>query len=631
MAHLLRGVAAVVVAVVLVVVVNTTISRDVDARPSEPADRPTAEVTGTPFRELVDEIGISRDTSVANVDLDGSGHSLSAQALAAAGWTPGREIVLLGTPLTLPDYAPGRPDHLVSDGQELRLREERYRSLTFLATATRADTTGTGTARTDDGGTDVHGTGRVVYADGGRREFVLSVPHWVAGPASEAALTLPYANSAQHSGPSPTLGAVRLYALSVPVDPTREISHVVLPRVGEGRGSIHLFSVGGRSAGSEWTGTWARATSGYMQVGPWEDQTLRLSVRTTTGGHTARIRLDNTFAPTPVTIGAASLALRGTGAATRGAAVPLTFDGRPGTVIPAGGEVFSDPVGILLPPQTDVLVSIHLPEQVTAAPVHYASVDTNYASAPGSGDLTTDTTGEPFTGGVERWPFLTGVEVLGGPGAVVALGDSITDGIRSTPDAHARWPDVLSARLAGHPDLPNPGVLNLGVSGNHVVRDGYPGVGVSNNLTGVALTRRVDRDVLAQSGVDTLVVFAGINDLRWSTPPEAVINGIERTALLAREYDLRVFVATLTPCGGELRCTAEVEQARQQVNAHLRSQVNDPRSPFDGVWDFDAVLRDPEDPTRMLPVYDSGDHLHPGDAGLRALAESVDLDQLVGG
>ncbi|MEU1898278.1 SGNH/GDSL hydrolase family protein [Nocardiopsis dassonvillei] len=619
--RLLYALAAAAVAVLLVVVVNTAVSRDDGAGPSESREQTVPAVNAVPFSGLVDRIGVSRDTSVATVDLDGSGNSLSSQALAAAGWTPGREVVLLGTPMELPDYAPGRPDHLVSDGQFLRLADEHYRSLTFLATAT----------RTDGIEAEVTGTGRVVYADGREQEFTLSVPHWTAGPASEAALTLPYANSARHAGPSPTLGAARLYARGVTVDPAREISHVVLPETADEAGRIHVFSVGGRAAETEWTGTWARATSGYMEVGPWRDQTLRLSVRTTTGGHTVRIRLDNTFAAAPVTVGAASVALRGSGAASRGAAVPLTFEGRSDTVIPAGGQVFSDPVEMLLPPQTDVLVSIHLPEQVTTAPVHYASVDTNYTSAPGSGDLTLDTTGEPFTGRVAQWPFLTAVEVSGGPGAIAAFGDSITDGIRSTPDAHARWPDVLSARLSERPGLPNPGVLNLGVAGNHVIRDGYPGEGVSTNPTGVALTHRVHRDVLAQSGVNTLVVFAGINDLRWSTPPESVIAGIEEIAGLARENGMRVFVATLGPCGGEARCTEEVDRARQQVNDHLRARENDPLSPFDGVWDFDAVLRDPQEPSRMLPAYDSGDHLHPGDAGLRALAESVDLYQLVGG
>nr|WP_159940028.1 MULTISPECIES: GDSL-type esterase/lipase family protein [unclassified Nocardiopsis] len=610
--RLLHTVSAVTVALLLAAVVSTTASRGVGAKSAIP-EQPAAPRAAAPsFESLVDRIGISRDASPDNVDLDGSGNSLSAQALAAAGWTPGSEVVLLGTPLELPDYAPGRSDHLVADGQSVGLPGKRYRSLTFLATAT--------------GGSGARGTGTVVYADGERQGFTLSVPDWSEGAASEAALTLPYANSA---GDGPSLGTVRLYARAVPVDPAREISHVVLPEEA-GRGRIHLFSLGGRPADSGWTGTWARATSGYVEAGPWEDQTLRLAVRTTTGGHRLRIRLENTFAAEPVTVGAASLALRGEGAATRGSAVALTFGGSSGTVIPAGGQVFSDPVEVLAPPQTDALVSLYLPERVTTAPVHYAASDTHYTSARGSGDQTLDTTGEPFTGRIRQWPFLTGVEVLDAPGAVAALGDSITDGTRSTADAHARWPDVLSARLAERSGPPDPGVLNLGVAGNHVVLDGYPGEGVSSNPSGVAMLRRVDRDVFAQNGVDTLIVFAGINDLRWGTDPDEVIGGIERIAGLAREYDMRVFAATLTPCGGERRCTEDVDRARQRVNAHLREQAGVPESPFDGVWDFDAVLRDPQDPARLLPAYDSGDHLHPGDAGLRALAESVDLDQLLG-
>lgn len=206
------------------------------------------------------------------------------------------------------------------------------------------------------------------------------------------------------------------------------------------------------------------------------------------------------------------------------------------------------------------------------------------------------------------------------------------DGSRSTRDGHARWPDVLSRRLAGQDGLPHPPVLNAGVAGNHVATDGYPGEGVSTNVTGVAMVHRLPRDVLAQGGVDTLVIFAGINDLRWGTSSAlGVVDGLIEMAETARAYGIRVFVATLGPCGGELRCTTEVDEGRQYVNSFLRGQAGDPESVFDGVWDFDAVLRDPERPSRLLPEYDSGDHLHPGDAGLEALAHSIDLGELVGG
>ncbi|KOX18106.1 GDSL-type esterase/lipase family protein [Nocardiopsis sp. NRRL B-16309] len=614
--HLLRGTGALVMLVVLLIVVNSTVFRDVDARPR--SERPSGPVPKA-FSTFIDRAGISPDGAATSADLDGSGNSLSARSLAAAGWVPGGDVVLLGTPFRLPAYSRGRPDHLLADGQPVVLEDTRVRSVGFLVTG----------SRVGGGGDDVLGTGTVVYADGTEQDFTLSVPHWTEGPAGDAVLTLPYANSSSAIENDPS-GPVRLYARSVPVDPLREVDHVVLPEVAEDSARMHVFSVGGRSAGEDWTGTWARATSGYMEVGPWEDQTLRLAVRSTAGGHRVRIRLDNTFAERPVRVGAASLALRGQGAATRGSALPLAFGGRSETVIPAGGQVFSDPVEILLPPHTDVLVSLHLPDRVTAAPVHYASVDTNFTSAPGTGDQTLVAGGEPFTGRVDQWPFLAGVEVLDGPGAVVAFGDSITDGTRSTRDAHARWPDVLSARLAEQPELPNLGVLNMGVAGNHVVTDGYPGSGVSTYANGVAMTHRAQRDVFTREGVGTLIVFAGINDLRWGTDPREVIAGLESIADTADEHGVRVFVATLGPCGGEARCTEAVERARQLVNTHLRGQADDPASVFAGVWDFDAVLRDPQDPARMRPEYDSGDHLHPGDAGLRALAESVDLHQLVG-
>ncbi|MFE1168895.1 GDSL-type esterase/lipase family protein [Nocardiopsis sp. NPDC058789] len=616
--HVLRVVSLGTVVVLLLVAFNASVSRDVAVRPAEER----GESGALPLSDVLDGTGVSQDGTVGSADLDGAGNSLSARTLAAAGWRPGQELVLLDTPLELPAYGPGRPDHVTADGQSVALSAApaRWDSLTFLATGTRTDGTGA----------DVRGEGRVVYADGTTQDFPLSVPDWAAGPAGDAALSLPYANSATGFGQG-AIGSVRLYARSVPLDQGREVDHVVLPTVADDDASLHVFSLGGRPATQAWTGTWARAVSGYASVGPWEDQTLRMTVRTTTGGHKARLRFDNTFAARPVTLGAVSVSLRGQGAATHGAAVPLTFDGAPGAVIPAGGRLVTDPVDLLLPPQTELLVSVHLPERVTAAPIHYASVDTNYTSVPGSGDQTLDRTGEPFTGLVEQWPFLTGVEVTDGPGAVVTYGDSITDGLRSTRDGHARWPDVLSARLHRSQDLPNLGVLNLGVAGNRITSDGYPGEGVSTYASGVSMLHRAQRDVFAQNGVEALVVFAGINDLRWGATPDVVVAGLGRLALTAEEHGVRVFVATLAPCAGGSRCTPEVEEARQRVNAHLRSEASDPESVFTGVWDFDAVLRDPALPERLRPEFDSGDHLHPNDAGLRAVAESVDLYELVGG
>ncbi|WP_374936772.1 SGNH/GDSL hydrolase family protein [Streptomyces sp. Ru71] len=212
------------------------------------------------------------------------------------------------------------------------------------------------------------------------------------------------------------------------------------------------------------------------------------------------------------------------------------------------------------------------------------------------------------------------MDVGGGPGSVVALGDSITDGERSTPDAGRRWPDVLAGRLRGQRVVPRYGVLNGGVSANRVLADGYPGDGVTTVQSGVSALHRLERDVFAQTGVRTVVILEGVNDLLAGAPAGALIDGLRTIADRARERGLRVLAATILPCAGHARCPAAVDTERRAVNAWIRATGG-----FDGVLDFDAVVRDPARPERMLPAYDSGDHLHPEDAGMAALGNSVDL------
>jgi lysophospholipase L1-like esterase len=255
---------------------------------------------------------------------------------------------------------------------------------------------------------------------------------------------------------------------------------------------------------------------------------------------------------------------------------------------------------------------------VAAAPVHRLAVQRSYLS--GAGDHTADASGAPYTPALTSWPLLAGVDVGGGPGSVVLLGDSITDGDRSTVDADRRWPDVLARRLRAQDAVPRYGVLNHGVSGNRVVADRYPGDGVSADQAGVSALNRFDRDVLAQTSARTAVVFEGVNDLLAGTDARRVIAGLRALADRGRAGGLRMLGATVLPCGGQSRCTAAVDAERAEVNAWIRAS-----GAFDAVLDFDAVLRDPADPARMRPAYDSGDHLHPGDTGLAALARSVDL------
>ncbi|GAA1991768.1 hypothetical protein GCM10009799_17070 [Nocardiopsis rhodophaea] len=571
-----------------------------------PAARPTP--PPPPLAEHFDNAGISDDTDTAAADLDGAGRSLSAVALKRAGWGPGQRLTLHRTQLTWPDTAPGEPDNAVADGQEVGV-SGRGDALTLLAAAT--------------GGTAT-GSGRIIYTDGTWDRYTVTVPDWATGPHPTKAIALPYANAPQGRIERPAL----LYARTVPADPAREVARVELPRAADDTARMHVFALGLRAPTSRWTGTWSTSTSGYAALGPWEDQTLRLAVRSTTGGPAVRVRLDNTFAAEPVAIGRVTIALRRSGAEAAHAPVPLTFGGAPGTRIPAGGQAFSDPATFRVPGGGDLLVSIHLPEPVTAAPVHSAATGTNYITDPGAGDATRAAGAGPFTGTIATWPFLTGIDVLGGPGAVVALGDSITDGVGSTPDANRRWPDVLSERLRSQSSVPHYGVLNQGISANRIVTDRYSGDGVSTDTGGVSAPHRLDRDVLAQTSAHTVIVFEGVNDVRHTgTTPRQVTLGLAEIATRTRAHGKRVLVATVAPCGGFRDCTDDVDAKRREVNAFIRA--NGKRGGlFDGVLDFDAVLRDPEAPERLRPAYDSGDHLHPGDAGLRAIAESIDLDML---
>jgi lysophospholipase L1-like esterase len=551
-----------------------------------------------PLERHFDNRAVSDDARPGAADFDGSGGSLSAQDLTAAGWTPGRALPVQGARLTWPRRAAGEPDNVRADGQSVRVRG-RGDALAFLIAGT--------------GGTDTSGTGTVRYADGTRSSYRLTASDWRTGPLSTKAVALPHINTPGGQLPE----KARLYVVTVPIARGREVASVSLPR----NRDVHVFSLSVRPDTQEWTGTWAASSSGYTTVGPWTDRTLRLVVHASVGGSRVRIRLDNTFAATPMRIGSATVAVQAEGAAPRGVPVPLSFGGAAGTEIPAGAQAFSDPVGFDVPADANLLVSFHLPGTVTAAPVHRLAMQTSYVSEPG--DHARDGSAAAYTSTITSWPLLTGVDVDGGPGSVVLLGDSITDGEKSTPDANRRWPDMLAARLRQQSEVPRYGVLNHGISANRVVTDRYPGDGISTDTGGVSALHRLDRDVLAQTSARTVVVFQGVNDVRWGAGADQVIAGLREIAAQGHARGLRVLAATIAPCEGEARCTAAADAERSAVNAWIRSAAE-----FDGVFDFDAVLRDPAHPARMLPAYDSGDHLHPGDAGLAALAQSVDLKLL---
>nr|WP_212915019.1 GDSL-type esterase/lipase family protein [Streptomyces sp. TS71-3] len=563
-----------------------------------------------PLERLFDNRAVSDAGHPDAADFDGAGRSLPAEDLAAAGWTPGVHLTLDRARLTWPRRAPGEPDNVVADGQRVLLAG-RGDALAFLVAGTEPDTggaAGTGTAG---------GTGEVRYRDGSRGSFELAAPDWRTGPLATKAVALPRV----HTPAGPLAGPAKLYPVLVPIDRRRTVASVVLPR--DNGPDLHVFAASVREPGTGWTGSWSAATSGLPAVGPWTDRTLRLVVHTSAGGPRVRLRFDNTFAASPVRVASATVAVQAAGATPRGAPVPVTFGGAAGTVLAAGAQVFSDPLRFPVPAGGNLLVSFHLPDTVAALPLHSLAVQKSYVSGPG--DHAADAGPDAYTSSLTTWPLLAGVEVSGGPGSLVVLGDSITDGEKSLPDTNHRWPDLLAARLRAQGAVPRLGVLNAGISANRVVTDRYPGDGVSTDVGGVSALHRLERDVLAQPSVRTVVVFQGVNDVRWGGTAEQVLAGLREIAARTHAHGLRVLAATIAPCEGERMCTAAADAERTAVNSALRAGDGG----FDAVLDFDRVLRDPEHPTRLLPAYDSGDHLHPSDAGYTALADAVDPRLLV--
>ncbi|MFJ1970210.1 GDSL-type esterase/lipase family protein [Streptomyces sp. NPDC087903] len=365
----------------------------------------------------------------------------------------------------------------------------------------------------------------------------------------------------------------------------------------------------------EWTGTWATAQHASYDPGT-SEVTVRIPVHVSAGGSSVRIRLTNGFTTEPVTIGHATVGLRAGGSAVR-APRELRFGGKSEVTLPADGQVASDALRLSVPARTDLVVSLYFPGRLTHISQHWYGQQTIYWTADGGGDHAGDAAGSAFTRTDSTFPFLTGVDVGGGHtgGAVVALGDSITDGAASTSNANRRWPDYLAARLSGC--TTTAGVLNEGISGNRVTAgtDGNP-----------SALDRLERDVLTQPNARTVVLFEGVNDLSWGgVDAGRVIDGIKEIARRVHERGMRIVGATVVPYRGWGDWWTEAKEAdRQQVNSFVR----DSGGVLDAFADFDQAVRDPDDPTRYADAFDSGDHLHPNDSGMKAFADAIDLTTL---
>jgi lysophospholipase L1-like esterase len=383
---------------------------------------------------------------------------------------------------------------------------------------------------------------------------------------------------------------------------------------------------------SAWVGTWATGPAGPGGPAPqFNNQTVRYIIHTSVAGDHLRVRISNTFGADPITIGSAHVARRASGSSiVAGTDRALTFSGNASITIPAGGLVLSDPAALQVPALSDLAVSIYLPGNAAADTMHLLALQTSYIAA-GHGD-STGAISLPGAATTGAWHFLTGVDVSReeNGAAVVAFGDSITDGASSTANTNRRWPDVLARRLQERRELSGIGVLNEGVIGNRILHASETG---NNNLFAPAGLARFDRDVLAQPGVRYLIVLLGINDighpgdgapLTDEVTAEQMEAGLRQFVVRAHEKGIKVMGATMTPFENTTIpgfYTPQKEIKRQAVNHWIRTA-----NAFDAVVDFDAAARDPSHPARMLPAYDSGDHLHPNDLGQQAMGNAIPLE-----
>ncbi|MGO4128643.1 SGNH/GDSL hydrolase family protein [Inquilinus sp. YAF38] len=380
---------------------------------------------------------------------------------------------------------------------------------------------------------------------------------------------------------------------------------------------------GPASAQDSWIGSWGASPA--FPVGPeLNNATIRQLVRISAGGSKVRVRFTNETGTQPVVIGAATIARPGNarGSIDPASSKPLTFGGATSITVPPGAPAISDPIDLTVSPLDSLSISLFVSRWTGPSVVHPLGVQTAWVSI--AGDSTTAPTLPDATESTMRI-LLSRVEVAAAGGTVVTLGDSITDGYGSGDNANRRWPDILAERLAkaGGPAV---GVVNSGISGNRILHD------LPEQLFGPSALSRFDRDVLSVPGVRWVVIMEGINDIGHSgsagLPEQAVsadeiIGGLRQLVTRAHGAGLKAYCATLTPYEGTVFAgyyNAEGETKRQAVNQWIRTGKG-----CDAVVDFDSVVRDPAQPSKVKAEFDVGDHLHPNAAGYEAMANSVDL------
>lgn len=377
--------------------------------------------------------------------------------------------------------------------------------------------------------------------------------------------------------------------------------------------------------GPAWTTAWATSQQvlGQTRV---SNATLRLVARVTAPGDAIRLRFDNTFGTAPVTFGKVSAGPRQSAnnpaSISPGLLMPVTFDGQSSITIAAGGSVTSDPIPLAVDAQEDLAVSVYIPGADVPASQHSGALVTSFMTENGAGDLTTSESGVPFKTRITTMPWLKAIDVRATvpTTAIVAFGDSITDGTCTTLDAHDRWEDIVAQRFALQ-DTVRHSVLNEGIGGNTVTRNVTP---PPDSTPG---TERLDRDVLTHAGVSHVVVFMGTNDIRREASSGQVINGLKDIVARVKARGLKIIGVTIVPrhnvapVAGNTGWNDAKTKVRNEVNAWIRGGGG-----FDAVIDFDRVVRSPGNLDLLKVTYNCGDGIHPSPLGYLQMGKSVDLN-----
>lgn len=370
-----------------------------------------------------------------------------------------------------------------------------------------------------------------------------------------------------------------------------------------------VFSGQAQASGTSWTSTWNSALAYAPSLGPWDNQTLRMVARTSLGGTSFRIHLSDMLSSQAAQIGHVTVGTQLNGGTTiEPVPTTVTFGGSQAVAIPAGGQVVSDPIAFTVAPNTRLLISIYIPAgaNLSQATRHDDANETEFNY--NGGDVSTDQY-YPTTNTFGFTTLLDGIDVDSAtPSTVVAVGDSITDGLGTAADTDTRWPNYLAARVAPQ----GLAVIDQGIGGNWVTAD--------QGASGQSLQNRWQRDVLDQSGVRTVIDADGINDLRGGVTAATLEQAQASLVASAHAAGLRILLSTITPCAGETKCTAAVQAQIGIYNTWVRSGASGADMvDFDSAVDAGGVIK---------PVYDSGDHLHPNSAGAEALANVIDVTKL---